>query len=110
MRFWRGTAVIDRVLAQIGAFPPEIAISAFMDVGNYDAARAFEAVKVPIVAVNGDLFPTNFEANRRHAPQFDALIMKGVGHFPMLEDPARFGALLDEALRKVEGAAPNRTR
>jgi hypothetical protein len=58
--------VIDRVLAQISTFPPEIAISAFMDVGNYDAARAFEAVKAPIVAVNGDLFPTNFEANRRH--------------------------------------------
>jgi len=101
-------AVIDRVLAQISAFPPEIAISAFTDVGNYDAARAFEAVKAPIVAVNGDRFPTNVEANRRHAPQFDALIMKGVGHFPMLEDPKRFGDLLDEALRKVEGAAPKR--
>jgi hypothetical protein len=34
--------------------------------------------------------------------------MKGVGHFPMLEDPARFGPLLDEALRKVEVAAPKR--
>ena len=34
--------------------------------------------------------------------------MKGVGHYPMLEDPKRFGTLLDEALRKVEGATAGR--
>lgn len=99
-------AVADRVLGQTTAFPPEIALSALRNNWNYQAAPAFEAVKVPIVAVNGDRFPTNFEANRRHAPRFDALIIKGVGHYPMLEDPARFGRLLDEALRKVEAAVP----
>jgi pimeloyl-ACP methyl ester carboxylesterase len=96
-------AVADRVLAETTAFPPDIAIAALRDSWNYNAAPAFEAIKAPIVAVNGDRFPTNFEGNRRHAPRFDALIMKGVGHYPMLEDPARFGDLLDEALRKVEG-------
>ena len=101
-------AVADRVLAQTTAFPPEIAISALRNNWNYDAAPAFGAVKAPIVAVNGDRFPTNFAANRRHAPQFDALIMKGVGHYPMLEDPVHFGELLDEALRKVEGATARR--
>ena len=93
--------VADRILAQTTTFPSEIAISALRNNWNYKAAPAFDAIKVPIVAVNGDRFPTNFDANRRHAPQFDALIMKGVGHYPMLEDPARFGTLLDEALRKV---------
>ena len=101
-------AVADRVLAQTTAFPPEIAISALRNNWNYNAAPGFDALKVPIVAVNGDRFPTNFAANRRHAPQFDAVIMKGVGHYPMLEDPARFGTLLDEALRKVEGATARR--
>jgi pimeloyl-ACP methyl ester carboxylesterase len=101
-------AVADRVLIQTTTFPTEIALSALRNNWSYRAAPAFEAVKVPIVAVNGDRFPTNFEANRRHAPQFDALIMKGVGHYPMLEDPARFGALLDQALKKVEGTAARR--
>src|SRR3989441_400283 len=101
-------AVADRILAQTTAFPPEIAISALRNNWNYNAAPGFDALKVPIVAVNGDRFPTNFAANRRHAPQFDAVIMKGVGHYPMLEDPARFGTLLDEALRKVEGATARR--
>src|SRR6266568_3073769 len=101
-------AVADRVLTQTTTFPPEIALSALRNNWHYRAAPAFEAVKVPIVAVNGDRFPTNFEANRRHAPLFDALIMKGVGHYPMLEDPARFGDLLDQALRKVEAVAAKR--
>jgi len=94
-------AVAERIVAQTTRFPAEIAISALRNNWNYKAAPAFDVIKVPIVAVNGDRFPTNFDANRRHAPQFDALIMKGVGHYPMLEDPARFGTLLDEALRKV---------
>jgi pimeloyl-ACP methyl ester carboxylesterase len=94
-------AVAERIVAQTTRFPAEIAISALRNNWNYKAAPAFDLIKVPIVAVNGDRFPTNFDANRRHAPQYDALIMKGVGHYPMLEDPARFGALLDEALRKV---------
>jgi pimeloyl-ACP methyl ester carboxylesterase len=100
-------AVADRVLAQTTGFPSDIALSALRNNWIYKAAPAFDAIKVPIVAVNGDRFPTNFEANRRHAPQFDAVIMKGVGHYPMLEDPPRFGRLLDEARRRVEAAASN---
>jgi len=94
-------AVIDRVLSAVTTFPPEIAISALRENWSYDSARGFESVKVPIVAVNADKFPTNLEGNRRHAPQFDAVIMKGVGHYLLLEDPPRFGGLLDEALRKI---------
>jgi sigma-B regulation protein RsbQ len=99
-------AVADRILAQTTTFPPEIALSALRNNWNYRAAPGFDAIKVPIVAVNGDRFPTNLEANRRHAPQFDAIIMKGVGHYPMLEDPKRFGDLLDEALRKIDARSP----
>jgi hypothetical protein len=39
-------------------------------------------------------FPTNLEANRRHAPRYEVVLMKGVGHYPMLEQPAAFNDLL----------------
>jgi pimeloyl-ACP methyl ester carboxylesterase len=45
--------------------------------------------------------PTSLEVNRKYAPQFDAVIMKGSGHYPMLEDPARFNELLADIIRKV---------
>jgi len=57
---------------------------------------------VPIHAINADMTPTSLEVNRKYAPQFDAVIMKGSGHYPMLEDPARFNELLADIIRKVQ--------
>jgi pimeloyl-ACP methyl ester carboxylesterase len=59
---------------------------------------------VPVRYETSGKFPTNLAANRRHAPGFNAVIMKGVGHYLMLEDPQRFGDLLAEALRRIETA------
>jgi len=58
-------------------------------------------IKVPIKAINADLNPTNLEINRKYAPQFDAVIIKGTGHYPMLEDPARFNQMLAEILKAL---------
>lgn len=92
-------AVRKRVLAQATAAPPEIAIAVLRSAMEYDPLPTFREIKVPIHAINSDLFPTNLEGNRKYAPQFEAVIMKGVGHYPMLEDPARFNTLLAEAIR-----------
>jgi len=47
---------------------------------------------------------TNRDANRRHMPGYEASIITGTGHYPMLEDPARFDPALDAALRRVLAA------
>ena len=39
------------------------------------------------------------------AAGFDAVIMKGVGHYLMLEDPPRFGDRLEEALGRIDRSA-----
>ena len=57
-----------------------------------------------ILAINGDRSPTNLEANRKYAPQFDAVIIKDTGHYPMLENPVRFNQLLTEVLGKLLAA------
>jgi hypothetical protein len=59
---------------------------------------------VPIRAINGDLNPTNLEVNRKYAPQFDAVIIKGSGHYPMLEKPERFNELLTDILHNLRPA------
>jgi pimeloyl-ACP methyl ester carboxylesterase len=53
--------------------------------------------------LNGDKYPTNLDGARRQAPQFEATIMKGVGHYLMLEDPPRFNQLLGAI---VDGLSP----
>ena len=94
-------AVKDRVLSQAHSLPPEVALPILSAAMAYDPIPALQNIKVPIRAINADLFATNLEANRKHAPQFDVVIIKGVGHYPMLEDPVRFNELLKGVLRDL---------
>ena len=41
------------------------------------------------------------EVNRKYVPGYEVAIMKGVGHYLMLEQPEAFNALLAEALREL---------
>jgi len=65
---------------------------------GYNLAAAFKGAGVPIRAINGDLWSTEVEANRAVAPDFDAVIMRGAGHYPMLERPDEFNRLLVEVV------------
>lgn len=96
------TAVKNRVIAEATSRPPEIAIGILEAVLAYDSAVALREIKVPIRAINADLNATNVEVNRKYAPQFEVVLMKGVGHYPMLEDPARFNQLLADFLRDLQ--------
>jgi len=95
-------AVKERILADINSRPPATAIAILRGVFKYDPAPALRDIKVPIRAINADRFPTNVEANRKYAPQFDAVIIKGTGHYPMLEQPMLFNAMLTDILRQMK--------
>ena len=82
-------AVRERVLRHATAMHPGISIALLRQSWTYDALPALREIKAPIRAVNGDKFPTNVEVNRRHMPGFQAMIVTGTGHYPMLEDPVR---------------------
>jgi pimeloyl-ACP methyl ester carboxylesterase len=98
-------ALIEAIVREASASDPAVAIPALRNTWAYDAATALDAVKVPIVAVNADKWPTNLAAARRHAPQFDAVLVKGVGHYLMRENPEGFNRALEEALRRMGVAA-----
>ena len=93
-------AVKNRIISETTARPPELAITILEAIFKYRPAPALREVKVPIRAINADMTPTNLDVNRKYAPQFDAVIMKGSGHYPMLEDPGRFNELLADFIRK----------
>jgi len=95
-------AVKERILNDIYSRPPATAIAILKGVFAYDPVSAMREIKVPIRAINADRFPTNLEVNRKYAPQFDVVIIKGTGHYPMLEDPTRFNAMLTDILRQLK--------
>jgi pimeloyl-ACP methyl ester carboxylesterase len=93
--------VKERVINEAISRQPDVALPILKAVFSYDAAPVLRGVKVPIRAINSDRVPTNVEVNRKYAPQFDVVIIKGTGHYPMLEDPARFNQMLAEILRNL---------
>jgi len=97
-------ALVDRVAADMSAAPPQVALRAMDALFDNDIKAALKGLDVPIYCINADFWPTNVEGNRQYAFSFDLSLMPGVGHFVMLEDPARFTRLLEEIIRKV--AAP----
>jgi pimeloyl-ACP methyl ester carboxylesterase len=80
---------------------PEIALAVLRAVARFDAASGLERVQVPVRAIQGDRFPTDLEANRRHHADFDVIVLPGTGHFPHLESPEGFERALKEVLRSL---------
>jgi pimeloyl-ACP methyl ester carboxylesterase len=99
-------AVRERVLGRATAMTPEVSIAVLRAAWSYDSVPALREIKTKVRAVNADKFPTNVEANRRHMPGYEAILVPGSGHYPMLEDPARFDPALDRALGQVLAAEP----
>ncbi len=99
-----GTAdqqLVETIVRDMSSAPRDIALSAMRDyIKTSDAALA-AGVNVPLKAVNADLWPTNVEANKKYARLYEVAIMKGYGHFIMLEAPETFNRLLDQMIGKV---------
>jgi pimeloyl-ACP methyl ester carboxylesterase len=97
-------AVRERVLANATDMTPEVSIAVLRAAWSYDPLPALREMQAPIRAVNADKFPTHVEVNRRHMPGYEAVLVPGSGHYPMLEDPPRFDPALDRALAQVLAA------
>ena len=83
---------------------PEAAYEMFKSLGGYDQAAAARRLSVPLRAINGDLYPTDVAGVRKVKADFDAVIMKHMGHYPMLERPEEFNrhvAAVVEELRRL---------
>lgn len=80
---------------------PEAAYQMFLSMGGYNPADSARKLTVPLRAINGDLYPTDFKAVRKIKPDFDAMIMPHTGHYPMLEFPEEFNRNLVEIVARL---------
>ena len=88
------------VAAEMAAAPPEIAFSAMEHAITFEPAvvRTLRGLRLPVVAINPDDKPTDIDALRRHG--VDTVLMSGVCHSPMMEDPSTFNRLLDDTVQQ----------
>lgn len=91
------------ILSDMSAAPPSVALSAMTEMMTQyvtgEAAGIFDKIRIPVMTVNGDLWPVNYEANRRHMLSYDAIVLKKADHFLMLNRPDAFNLALEKAIR-----------
>jgi sigma-B regulation protein RsbQ len=83
---------------------PKMALAIMRDLFGLDMVTAFKEAKVPVRCINsagGYQFftPTAVETNKKYA-DFGAVIIDGVGHYPMLEKPDEFNRRLRDVLKE----------
>lgn len=99
--------LIEWVIARTSAAARGPALSLLESLAAFDLGATLRAAGVPVRCINAapraGLPATAIEGNRRYA-DYDAILMEGVGHFPMLERPRDFEAHLRAWLAEL--AAP----
>jgi pimeloyl-ACP methyl ester carboxylesterase len=92
--------LVKWVVADMSSAPPEVAVDALEHtVGNGRAiVAALRNVTAPVVAINADSRPTDVESLKRHGVK--TVLMSGVGHFEMLEDPDTFNQVLSRTIQQ----------
>ncbi|MCG6186392.1 alpha/beta fold hydrolase [Maribellus maritimus] len=99
------------ILADMSAAPPSTALCAMKELMTQSitgkAAGIFEEIAVPVITVNGDLWPINYEANRRHMRSFEAIVVPDADHFLMMNRPEEFNSALNRAIKSIIGNGQN---
>jgi pimeloyl-ACP methyl ester carboxylesterase len=93
------------ILSDMSSAPPAVALSALTEMFSQfaagEVAQTLSRLRIPVVTVNGDMWPVDFEANRRHMFSFDAIVLKDADHFLMMDRPDEFNPALEKAIQMI---------
>lgn len=81
---------------------PQVAYAVLSSLAGYDYTVAARRLTIPLRAINGDIYPTDVAAARKVTPDFDAIVMKHMGHYPMLERPGEFARRVLEVVNTLD--------
>lgn len=95
------STLVAWVANDMSSAPPDIALSAMKSARNYsrEITKALIDVKLPVTAINSDNAPTDTASMQKYG--VEVLVMPGVGHFMMMEDPKRFNEILEGVIEKM---------
>lgn len=94
--------LVNRVAVDMSSAPPAIAVSAMRNLFFYDPLPALAKMNLSIISINCDMYPLALDENKKHVKSFSFKMMKGVGHFLMLEKPDEFNKQLKEAIFEIK--------
>lgn len=90
--------LVEWVTADMSSAPPDTAVDALRHAFSNEGAvlAALSELTTRVVAINTDYWPSDAAALGRYGVEL--VLMSGVGHFLMLEDPDTFNRLLEDAI------------
>ncbi|MEO7555000.1 MAG: alpha/beta hydrolase [Acidimicrobiales bacterium] len=90
--------LVDRVAAEMAGAPQDAALGSLGYAMNRQPRllAALTEITAPTVAINPDVAPTDSESLRKYG--VEVTVLRDVGHFLMLEDPAQFNPVLAATL------------
>jgi pimeloyl-ACP methyl ester carboxylesterase len=99
-------ALRDRVMSEMFATPQHVMLGTMLGMFGPDQPDwILQKVNAPVLVINArsPWWNAGYENYVRSlSPQSDYVMMDGVGHFLMLEQPVEFNAVLVEKLRKFD--------
>jgi len=94
-------ALVEAVARDMSSAPQEVALSSMKEYFKVSAPELIKGLTVPLKSVNADLWPTNVDGNKKLLPSYEMALMKGRGHFIMLEAPDEFNTLLELMVKRI---------
>ena len=96
------TNLVNKVAEDMSSAPQQVALSAMENLFRDHGEKLVEGVSnIKLISINSDKYPTNIADNKKLVPLFEVKIIKGSGHFVMLEKPAEFDKDLQEAINEI---------
>ncbi len=99
------TLLNEWIMSDMSAAPQSIALSAMKELLTQsitgEAATIFDDIKVSVMVVKCDMWPVNYEGNRRHMESFEVIELKNTDHFLMLNRPEEFNKALEKAIANI---------
>jgi len=93
--------LVDTIARDMSSAPQEVALSSMKEYFKVSDPELVKGLAVPLKSVNADLWPVNVEGNKKLVPSYEMVLMKGRGHFLMLEAPDEFNALLERMINRI---------
>ncbi|MFA6321136.1 MAG: alpha/beta hydrolase [Candidatus Omnitrophota bacterium] len=93
--------LINVIALDVSSAPQDVALSSMKEYFKVSGPELVKGLKVPLKSVNADMWPVNVDGNKKLVPSYEMALMKGHGHFIMLEAPDEFNVLLERMISHV---------
>ena len=95
-------ALARRIADDMATAPPSVSVPSMEALMRYDPKPTASALRMPVVAIIGEMMPVDETAAKRLVPGFRARKISRAGHFFQIEEPDTFNAELRSELARIE--------